>query len=350
MRAAVWHNAKDVRVEENWEVKEVTKTDVKIKVAWAGICGSDLHEYLHGPIVIPANGPDALTGDTAPIVMGHEFAGVIDEVGSDVSDFKKGDRVVVNPLYTHGVKPPTLDLYDGFAFAGLASDGGFADYCVIPESMVHKVPEGMTLEEGALVEPMAVTVQALKEADFKFGQTCTVFGAGPIGLCTIIAAKAAGASKIIVFDLSEERLKKATEVGATHVFNSGNVDPVEEVKKIEPEGVDASFEVAGVGVTLNQAIHTAKSRGTVVIVSIFTKGVEIKPMDLTVSGVKITSSLAYEPEVFQRTIDSIAAGALDVKGVITDHIELEAIVTDGFERLSEDKSQAKILVKLSGES
>ncbi len=178
-------------------------------MAWAGICGSDLHEYLHGPIVIPVDGPNILTGEQAPLAMGHEFAGVIEDIGDDVDTFKKGDRVVVNPLYTHGDKSPNLDLYDGFAFAGLASDGGFADYCILPASMVHKMPNGMSLEEGALVEPMAVTVQALKEGNFTFGQTCTVFGAGPIGLCMIIAAKAAGASKIIVFDLSEERLKKS---------------------------------------------------------------------------------------------------------------------------------------------
>ncbi len=122
------------------------------------------------------------------------------------------------------------------------------------------------------------------------------------------------------------------------------------LKKIEKDGVDVNFEVAGVGITLTQAIHTAKSRGTVVIVSIFTQGVEIKPMDLTVSGVKITSSLAYEPEIFKKTMESIGSGVLNVHGVITDRIELEAIVKDGFERLTEDKSQAKILVKLSGET
>lgn len=348
MRAAVWYKEKDVRVEER-EVRELKNTDVKIKVAWAGICGSDLHEYLHGPVSIPDKEPNPITGFQAPLTLGHEFAGVIEEVGTDVKKVKVGDRVVVNPLFTYGLKEPSLDLYDGFAFAGLSVDGGFADYTVISQDNVHTLPNSLSLEEGALVEPMAVSVQAVKEADFKFGQTAAVFGAGPIGLLTIIAAKAAGATKIIVFDLSEERLEKARQVGATHTFNSGEIDPIEAVLTVEKDGVDVSFEVAGVNIAFNQALKVVKSRGIVVIVSIFAKPVEFNPMDLTVSGVRITSSLAYEPDVFKKTIDLMANGSLDTKKVITGRIELENIVQDGFELLSTDKRQAKILVKLSGD-
>jgi (R,R)-butanediol dehydrogenase / meso-butanediol dehydrogenase / diacetyl reductase len=348
MRAAVWYKEKDIRVEER-EPAKLGARDVKVRVAWAGICGSDLHEYLHGPVIIPKGEPDPITGGESPLTLGHEFAGVIEEVGTEVKSFQKGDRVVINPLFTYGNKPASVDLYDGFSFAGLATDGGFADFAVLPEKNVYKLPDNLTLEEGALVEPMAVAVQAVKEADFKFGQSVAVFGAGPIGLFTIIAAKAAGASKIIVFDLSEERLEKARLVGATHTFNSGEVDPVEKVKSLVPDGVDVSFEVAGVNATFNQSIQVAKSRGVVVVVSIFAKPIEFNPMDITGSGVKITSTLAYEPEVFQTTIDLMAEGALNPKGVITDRIELENIVESGFEVLTNDKRQAKILVKLSGE-
>lgn len=207
----------------------------------------------------------------------------------------------------------------------------------------------MSLEEGALVEPTAVAVQAIKEGGLQSGQTVAIFGAGPIGLVTIAAAKAQGASKIVVFDLSEERLEKAKAIGATHIINSGKVDPLEAAKEIEPEGYDVAFEVAGVEITLNQAIKITKSRGTVVIVSIFPKTVSFDPMDLTTTGVKITSTLAYEREVFQKTIDLMASGDIDVKEIITSRIELEDIIEKGFKALTSDKSQAKILVKLSGE-
>ncbi len=348
MRAAVWYKAKDIRVEDR-DVKDVQSHDVKLRGAWTGICGSDLHEFEEGPVLIPSDGPDPFTNQEAPLALGHEFSGVVEEVGSAVTRFKKGDRVVVNPLITHGEKPPAYDIYDGFTFVGLGSDGGFADFAVVDEKNVYALPEGLSLEEGALVEPTAVAVQAVKEGGLQAGQSVAVFGSGPIGLLTIIAAKAQGAKNIVVFDLSDERLEKAKAVGTTHVINSGKTNPLEAGREIEPEGFDVSFEVAGVEITLNQAIKITKSRGTVVIVSIFPKPVSFDPMDLTASGVKITSTLAYEPGVFQKTIDLMATGDIDANEIITSRIELEEIIDKGFAALTSDKSQAKILVKLSGE-
>lgn len=348
MKAAVWYKAKDVRVEEI-EVPAVQAKDVKVRVAWAGICGSDLHEYLSGPITIPVAKPDPLTKQTAPLILGHEFSGVVQEVGENVTTFSVGDRVVINPLITYGNKEPEYDIYDGFNFVGLGRDGGFADYVVLNEKHLYALPDNLTLEEGALVEPTAVAVQAIKEGNLQAGQTVGVYGAGPIGLLTILAAKAQGASNIVVFDLSETRLEKAKELGATHIVNSGEQDPIETTKELVPDGFDVTFEVAGVEATVNQAIRTTKSRGTVVIISIIAHPVSINPLDLTNSGVKITSSAAYEPDVYQKTIDLIASGAIDVQKAITKHIQLDNIVEDGFEALTKDKAEIKILVELSGQ-
>ena len=181
----------------------------------------------------------------------------------------KGDRVVVNPTVSKHEKDESVDLYDGYSFIGLGSDGGFAEFTNAPEENVYALPESVSDKEGALVEPTAVAVQAVKEGKLLFGDTVAVFGAGPIGLLTIVAAKAAGASKIFVFDLSEERLAKAKEVGATHVVNSGNTNPVDFINEHTENGVDVTFEVAGVGVTLSQSVQVTRPRGTVVIVSIF---------------------------------------------------------------------------------
>ncbi|KXA41444.1 (R,R)-butanediol dehydrogenase domain protein [Staphylococcus simulans] len=182
-----------------------------------------------------------------------------------------------------------------------------------------------------------------------FGDTVAVIGAGPIGLLNVIAAKAAGASKIFVFDLSDERLAKAKEVGATYAVNSGEVNPVEFVREHTENGVDVTFEVAGVAATLAQSISMTRPRGTVVIVSIFSHPVQFDPMQLTNTGVKLTSTIAYTPTTFQQTIDLISEGNLNVKPVVTDEIELEDIVESGFEKLVSDKSQAKILVRLNGD-
>lgn len=348
MKAAVWYGKKDIRV-ENVEPKALQSDEIQVRVAWAGICGSDLHEYEEGPVFIPTEENDPLTGEKAPLTMGHEFAGVVEAVGSDVTNYKKGDRVVINPTLTFGNKPEDLDPYDGFSFIGLHGDGGFASYVNVPESAAYTLPKTLTLQDGALVEPTAVAVQAIKEGDMRFGDTVAVFGAGPIGLLTIIAAKAAGASKIIALDLSETRLQKAKELGATHIINSGETDPVQAIKAIVPDGVDVSFEAAGVAPTFKQAIDATKARGTMVIVSIFARSIDWNPMHLTNTGVKVTSSIAYTPTSFQQTVDLMGTGQLKPQGIITDQIQLDDIVEKGFEALTNDKSQAKILVELSGE-
>lgn len=144
-------------------------------------------------------------------------------------------------------------------------------------------------------------------------------------------------------------MKKAKEVGATHVVNSGDKDPAEYIKEYYPDGVDRSFEVAGVQQTLEQAIQVTRPRGSVTIVSIFEQPIDFNPMLLTASGVKIVSTLAYEDDIFELTVKLIENNQIDVSPLITDHIELDNIVEEGFESLSNDKSQAKILVKLSGE-
>lgn len=348
MKAAVWYGEKDLRIEDR-EVKALQADEVQVRVAWAGICGSDLHEYQEGPVFIPNKENDPLTGQKAPLTMGHEFAGIVEAVGSEITNYKKGDRIVINPTLTFGNKPEDLDPYDGFSFIGLHGDGGFATYVNVPESAVYTLPETLTLQDGALVEPTAVAVQAIKEADMRFGDTVAVFGAGPIGLLTIIAAKAAGASKIIALDLSETRLQKAKELGATHIINSGETDPIQAIKAIVSDGVDVSFEVAGVAPTFKQAIDATKPRGTMVIVSIFARSIEWNPMQLTNTGVKVTSSIAYTPTSFQQTVDLMGTGQLKPQGIITDQIQLDDIVELGFEALTNDKSQAKILVELSGE-
>lgn len=348
MKAAVWHGEKDIRVEEK-ELKALKDNEVTVRVAWAGICGSDLHEYQEGPVFIPVNQPDELTGEVAPIIMGHEFSGVIEKVGKNVTNYQVGDRVVVNPTITYGNKPEDVDCYDGFSFIGLHGDGGFAAFANAPEHNIYKLPDTLSLQDAALVEPTAVAVQAVKEGNLLFGDNVAIFGAGPIGLLTVIAAKAAGASNIIVFDLSETRLQMAKDLGATAIFNSAEVDPVEAVKQYAPAGVDVTFEVAGVAPTFKSSIDVTRPRGTVVIVSIFARPIEWNPMQLTNTGVKVTSTIAYTPTSFQQTVDLMGTGQLQPQGIITSQIELDDIVEKGFEALTNDKSQAKILVKLSGD-
>jgi len=347
MKAAVWHGVKDVRVEEV-ELKPTKSNEVVVRVAYAGICGSDLHEYLEGPVFIPVDQPDELTGGQAPLTMGHEFSGVIEKIGADVTQYKVGDHVSINPTITKGNVPDDVDVYDGYSFIGLSTDGGFTSHVNVPEDSLYRLPEDFSMKLAATIEPTAVAVQAVKEGGLRFGEKVVIFGAGPIGVLVAAAAKAAGATKIVAVDLSEVRLNKALEMGATDIVNPSQVnDTVAAIKNIIPGGADVSFEVAGVQPTFEQAIDATRPRGTMVIVSIFARPITFNPMQLMNAVVKLTTTIAYSKETFQQTVDLVSSGQIDVAPVITDTIELDDIVTDGFESLTHDKSQAKIIVDLS---
>lgn len=349
MKAAVIYGAKDVRV-ENISEPVVTPGHVKVKVEWAGICGSDLHAYHHG-VGLPTE-PHPVSGRKVPLTFGHEFAGVVVEIGESVTQVAVGDRVAVEPLIypedDYYVKQGKYNLANQFGFLGLQADGGFAEYAIANAKMVHKLPDHVSLEEGALVEPTAVALHAIKLSDLKAGQSVIVYGAGPIGLLTIIAAKAAGAAEIIAVDISKERLEKALEVGASTVINSLEEDVAAKVHTLCDQGVDIAYEAAGVEATFNSALSVLKKGGQLMIIALFSKPITFNANLVVVRELKVSASLAYR-HIHPEVISMIATGRLDVKKVITKKISLDDIVKDGLELLMEDKSQAKILVRTQAE-
>ena len=214
MKAARWHNRNDVRVEE-LEIPQPKANQIKIEVKYCGICGSDLHEYLGGPIFIPVDKPHPYTGEKAPLVMGHEFSGEVVEVGPEITKFKVGDRVTVEPIHAKDGLKGKYNLDPNLNFIGLAGGGGgFSEYVVVNEDQAHKLPENVDFEQGALTEPAAVGLYAVRQSRIKAGDTAAVFGCGPIGLLVIDALRAAGASRIYAVELSPERQAKAKELGA----------------------------------------------------------------------------------------------------------------------------------------
>lgn len=339
MKAAVWHgNEREILIEER-EVKEVQPDDVKVKVAWAGICGSDLHAYLH-PSSVPID---------PHTVLGHEFSGEIAEVGSQVTKFKKGDRVCIYPTMLQDPSNAETERFINLNAVGAKIDGGFAEYAVIPQKTIFKIPDRLPLDLAAMIEPASVSFQSIKDAKVKEGDTVVIYGAGPIGLFALLGAKAAGASKVVVVDLFESRLDKATELGATHTLNAKEVNPVEEIRKLFPDGADVSIEAAGVESTFNQAIQSTKIRGTMMVVSFHTENIQFSaPSSLLFSGVKLMGSVGYSNETYDEVIELLADGKIPAQSIVTSKIDIDHIAEQGFEALIHDKSQAKILVKLSG--
>lgn len=347
MKAAVFYGQKDVRIEDVKE-PEVSKGKVKIKVGWTGICGSDLHAYHHGLGVAYEEHP--ISGRKVPLIIGHEFAGIVTEVGEGVTKFAVGDKVAVEPnLHCGQCESCRKGNYhmcevSNAGFIGLADDGGFSEYVVAEEKYFHKLPENMSLEEGALVEPTAVAFHAVRRSGLKVGQSVAIFGAGPIGLLTLLCAQTAGAAETFVIDISKERLEKAKELGATYTINPTEEDPVKKIMEVTGNGVAVAFEAAGAQPTVTSALNSLKKQGTLLVIAGFAGEITINPNLLLVNEHSIVFTLAYANE-FPEVIKLISEGRLDVKKVVTKKIKLDNLVEDGLELLIRDKSQAKILVE-----
>lgn len=349
MKAARIYGAKDVRVEEV-ELKEVGAKDVKIEVAWTGICGSDLHAYTNPEGLLPTEEVHPLSNRKMPLTLGHEFSGTVVEVGSEVTNFKVGDRICVEPnLRCETCKECKEGNYhlcrnSGAAFIGLSDDGGFAEYCVVDEKHAYKIPDNMTLEQAALVEPTAVTHRGVEVAGVKAGDKVLVTGAGPIGLLTALCARAAGATTVYVSDISEDRLKLAESFGFVTCLNPTKEDVVERImEETGQTGVDVAIECAGVQSTFETCLSAVKITGTVCIVAIFGQDPVLPTFQALVKEAKIVSSLAYAHN-YDRVIELIASGQVPAEKIITNKIPLDNIVEDGFELLLKDKKQSKILV------
>lgn len=346
MQALRWHGVKDLRVETIQE-PVTQKGQVKIRVEACGICGSDLHEYAAGPIFIPEGTPHPLTNEQAPIVMGHEFSGQIVEVGEGVAALKVGDRVVVEPIFACGkctaCRQGKYNLCEKMGFLGLAGGGGgFSEYVAADAHMVHKIPDTLSYEQGALVEPSAVALYAVRSSQFKVGDRAAVFGTGPIGLLVIEALKASGASEIYAVELSEERRNKAEELGAIGI-NPAEKEAVQEIIQLTNGGVDVAYEVTGVPVVLNQAIQSTAIGGQIMIVSIFEREASLHPNQIVMQERNIAGIIGYR-NVFPAVISLMQQGYFPSEKLVTKRIGLEKIVEEGFETLLQEKSQVKIMV------
>ncbi|MFS0562146.1 2,3-butanediol dehydrogenase [Terribacillus sp. 179-K 1B1 HS] len=344
MKALRWHNQKDVRLEEIDE-PVIKSNQVKMKVKWCGICGSDLHEYLGGPIFIPVGEPHPLTGEVAPVTMGHEFSGEVVEVGPEVKDYQIGDRVVVEPIFaTHGHQG-AYNLDKQMGFLGLAGGGGgLSEYVAVDEELLFKLPDSLSYEQGALVEPSAVALYAVRSSKVKAGDKVAVFGCGPIGLLVIEALKAAGATEIYAVELSPERQAKAEELGAIVVDPSKVDDTVDEIRKLTDGGVEVAFEVTGVPVVLRQAIQSTDIGGETMIVSIWEKPAEIMPNDIVIQERSVKGIIGYR-DVFPQVLSLMEKGYFSADKLVTKKIKLDEVVEEGFESLIKEKSQVKILVQ-----
>jgi len=351
MRAAVWHGREDVRVKTVPVPPYPEAGWVKVKVDWCGICGSDLHEYVAGPIFIPVDAPHPLTGKQGNVILGHEFTGTIVEVGEGVTNVKVGDFVAPDACQHCGecvtCRAGRYNVCEKLAFTGLHNDGAFAKYVNIPAELCFVLPEGVTSEAGALIEPLATGFKAVREAGTILGENVVVIGAGTIGLGTLMAAKAAGAGKIIVLEMSSARTEKAKECGADIVLNPTECDAVEAVRELTGgSGADVSFECVGNKFTGPLAVDVIRNAGRAIIVGIFEEPSSFNFFSLSGTDKRVIGTLAYTLSDFEGVSALLANGQLTAAPMITGKIGLEDIVEKGFLELINNKDEnIKIIVK-----
>lgn len=287
MNAVQYYGQRDVRLEQVPLPGPVKPGWVRIAPKFCGICGTDLHEYVSGANLIPTPGhPHPITGETLPLTLGHEFSGVVEEVGEGVTHVKKGDNVCIQPTLwddsCNSCKRGLVNCCDGNGFLGLSGwGGGMSELTNAPAAAVKPLPPNVSLEVGALVEPLAVGWHAVKISPFKEGDTALVLGGGPIGLAVIQALVSKGCEKIIVSEVAKKRRDFAIHFGAHAVIDPTTTDVVAEVERLtDGHKVDVAYDCAGVQVAVDSAFKALKTRGMLVNVAVWKGKASLNMNDL----------------------------------------------------------------------
>lgn len=312
----VIHSAKDLRI-DRIQVPEVGSNEVEVAIGAGGICGSDLHYYLHGHI-----GPITLK---QPMVLGHEIAGTITAIGRAVTTLKPGDRVAVNPSracgscqYCHaGLPNHCLDMvFYGSAMRFPHVHGGFRQRLVTPERQCVLLPPGFALEKAAFAEPLAVCLHAVERAGSLTGRIVLVTGCGPIGALTILAARHAGAERIIATDVTDSALDMAIKIGADEGINVATNPEKLTAFSANKGHFDVVFEASGNQAAIRMAMDVVRARGIIVLVGL---GGESQLMINTAVNkeIDLRGSFRFDGE-FDTAVKALVSGRIDPSPLLTD--------------------------------
>jgi len=327
------------------EMPVVGNTDVLVKLEYVGICGSDVHYLEHGAI-----GDFVVQGD---FILGHECAGTVMEVGSAVSHLKPGDRVALEPGCTCGqcefCKSGKYNLCPDVEFLATPPyHGCLENYIAFPANMCFLLPDNISTKEGALIEPLAVGMHAAEQGNVKLGDSVVILGAGCIGLVTLLACKAYGATDITVVDVMAKRLDYALKLGATRVINAADEDPITVLDELTGgEGSCIVIETAGNKATIKQTSYLVKRGGTIVLVGLASEDViEYNFAKIMNKEATIKSVFRYR-NIYPKAIRAVAEGIIDVSGIVTH--EFDFADTDiAFDFVIHNKNDVvKAVIKIS---
>ena len=354
MRAARYYDRGDIRIEDIPE-PDVPAGTVGIDVAWCGICGTDLHEYADGPIFIPPAGhPQPISGESAPVTLGHEMSGVVYAVGDGVEDIAVGDHVVVEPYIIADDVDTGPDSHDyhlspDMNFIGLGGcGGGLAEKIAVKRRWVHRISPDIPLDQAALIEPLSVGHHAVARSGAGAGDVALITGAGPIGLLTAAVCKAEGITTIISEPSALRREKAISSGVADHAIDPAADDVVRRVTEIAPGGADVGFECTSVQPALDVLFDALAPTGVLVVVSIWGHPGSVEMQKLVLKEIDMRGTIAYVND-HPATIALVEEGKVDLAPFITGRIGLDNLIDDGFDTLiHRNETAVKILVSPSG--
>lgn len=349
MLAARFYDKLDIRLEDISVPQIKTHDDVLVEVTWCGICGTDLHEYMVGPIVTPVR-PHPLTGATLPQTLGHEFSARVVEIGSDVTDVAVGDRVAIMPAIVcgkcHYCRRGLGHLCLKFACTGLSAEtGGLAQFALLKEHQVARMPDDVSDVEGAVVEPASVAAYGIDRAGVRGGDVVLITGAGPIGILSALYANAIGAATVVIAEPNPNRAELARAIDVGPVLDpteAGFVDFISELT--HGLGVDVVAECSGSTPGLATALTSVRPRGSIVQTGLHVKPATLDAMALSAKDVSLIGSWCYLITDWPRIIRLVASGKYPVGKAVTAQIPLRDVVTRGFDVLIDPRGdQLKVL-------
>lgn len=347
MLALRLHDAQDLRVEEIDEPGEPGASEVRVRNLRAGICGTDLHEFRHGP-QLATRSPHTLTGAALPQVLGHEFSGEVLAIGEEVTTVKAGDRVAIMPLFFCGACTPCTtgrpQSCERLGAVGLNWPwGGMAEFSLVREHQVAPLPESMTALQGAMVEPTAVAIHSVATAGVTSGDAVLVTGGGPIGQLVALAAIAAGAEAVYLAEPTAQRRERAQGLGLTELLDPADTDVPGTL--LARGGVDVAIECAGNGRAVSTCLASLRTGGVMMQTGLHTAPSDIDLRTVTLRDLTIRGANCFPVDSWPRVIELIASGRLPAERVVTAEVPLTAGVQDGFESLlAADSDQVKIVL------
>ena len=338
MKAFVLEKAFEIKEMEIDEPAVSASDDVLISVKVVGVCGSDMLSY---------QGKHELL--TYPRVLGHEFSGIVEAVGSEVTDLKAGDNVVVEPLVSCGkCKPCRTGDYNvcvDLKVLGVHVDGACQEKVVIKADKVFKLPSGASLKEGAVVEPLCVGLEVSRRGRLSIEDTLVIFGAGTIGLCALKAAKLYRPRKIISVDIDDDRLKMARDMGADYTVNSAKENLQERVAELtDGEGASLVMEATGAEPALEACFTVTAYRARVAILGFYKSPlVQIPPIHIVKKELDVYGSRVYNNR-FPLALDFLAKGEVNLKDLITHEFPFDQIEKAIKTALDPNEKSLKVIV------